>query len=101
VYAITFRLYWSQWPGDHVCWVEGVDDPAFAASNQGFAMVDAGSDNLNLAGTFVARLAADQNIYLIVKHAFGSNRNLEGIGGTYMEILQLATGVDMTERRGF
>lgn len=103
LYSVNFRLWWSTWPGNHVCWIEGVDDPSFAAGNLGFAMVDSniGNDNLNLAGSFTARLAVNQIIYLIVRHAFGSDRALEGIGGTYMEIVQLATGLDMTERRGF
>lgn len=97
LYSITFRAYWSQYPGAHLVTFYGVDPDA----GSGYTFhANALQHTLNVSGSIILRLAAGQEIYMSIYHEFGSSRNLEGLGGTFFEMAFLGS-TDVSEPRSW
>lgn len=97
LYALLVRLWWDEWPGDHVCNIYMIDDPDFASGSYALPMVAAGSQTINLSGSLIVRLQAGQTPHPSVYHNFGSARELEGFGGTFLELVRLGS-IDLGTR---
>jgi hypothetical protein len=85
LYAITYRLFWDDWPNAHQITFNGIDPDAWAGYS--FNHSDGGFNNtFSSAGGMTHRLAAGQDIYMSVSHNFGANRSLEGYCGCFFEM---------------
>ena len=100
LYALTYRLFWNEWPGNQQISFSGIDPDAW--EDYSFNHSDGGFNNTSSsAGGFTQRLAAFQNIYMTVSHNFGAARELEGFCGCFFEMQYLGytttiyTGCDL------
>lgn len=88
MYAISFRLFWDDWPNSHQVSFSGIDPDAW--SDYSFNQSDGGFNSTSASvGGWTQRLEAGAQVYMSVAHGFGSPRSLEGFCGTYFEMAYL------------
>lgn len=89
LYDLRGRVWWDLIPGSAAHIINGIDPDAFG----GYPVYtsDPGMNNTPYIALAIPalRLAAGQQLYISVYHEFGSDRELESFGGTYLELVRM------------